>query len=275
MVCIDFSWKQPAKNQFEAPVREDSSWWLRLFSLTLCRGSRRLFHPLRIEGEKNLKIFLSFGNILWLARYSTYKASFIAAGGICIRSCGGLVIFAKKVKTEEFESAALPHFDDLYRTAIRVVGDRTEAEDLVQEAYLQAWKSFHRFEMGTNCRAWLFKILFHVIHHHRRKWFSSKLVKESDELLENVLTYEPPVPENLTDEDILAALTKVPQDFREVLLLADVQEFSYKEVAETLQIPLGTVMSRLSRGRKLLRSEVANVAQSMGLLKTREAGQGQ
>ena len=185
------------------------------------------------------------------------------------------MIFAKKVKTEEFESAALPHFDDLYRTAVRVVGDRTEAEDLVQEAYLQAWKSFHRFEMGTNCRAWLFKILFHVIHHHRRKWFSSKLVKESDELLENVLTYEPPVPENLTDEDILAALTKVPQDFREVLLLADVQEFSYKEVAETLQIPLGTVMSRLSRGRKLLRSEVANVAQSMGILKTREAGQGQ
>ncbi|MGH9427109.1 MAG: sigma factor-like helix-turn-helix DNA-binding protein, partial [Terriglobia bacterium] len=105
--------------------------------------------------------------------------------------------------------------------------------------------------------------------------FSSKLVKESDELLENVLTYEPPVPENLTDEDILAALTKVPQDFREVLLLADVQEFSYKEVAETLQIPLGTVMSRLSRGRRILRNEVANVAQSMGILKTREAGQQQ
>jgi RNA polymerase sigma-70 factor (ECF subfamily) len=89
------------------------------------------------------------------------------------------------------------------------------------------------------------------------------------------LTYEPPVSENLTDEDILAALTKVPQDFREVLLLADVQEFSYKEVAQTLQIPLGTVMSRLSRGRRILRSEVANVAQSMGILKTREAGQGQ
>jgi RNA polymerase sigma-70 factor (ECF subfamily) len=76
----------------------------------------------------------------------------------------------------------------------------------------------------------------------------------------------------LTDEDILAALTKVPQDFREVLLLADVQEFSYKEVAQALQIPLGTVMSRLSRGRRILRSEVANVAQSMGILKAREAG---
>jgi RNA polymerase sigma-70 factor, ECF subfamily len=185
------------------------------------------------------------------------------------------VAFGKKVKTEEFESAALPHFDDLYRTAVRVVGDRTDAEDLLQETYLQAWKSFHRFEIGTNCRAWLFKILFHVIHHHRRKWFSSRFVKESDELLENVLTYEPPVSENLTDEDILAALTKLPQDFREVLLLADVQEFSYKEVAETLQIPLGTVMSRLSRGRRILRNELANVAQSMGIVKTREAGQRQ
>jgi RNA polymerase sigma-70 factor (ECF subfamily) len=97
----------------------------------------------------------------------------------------------------------------------------------------------------------------------------------SDELLENVLTYEAPVSENLTDEDILAALTKLPQDFREVLLLADVQEFSYKEIAETLQIPLGTVMSRLSRGRRILRNEVESVAQSMGILKPREAGQGQ
>jgi RNA polymerase sigma-70 factor (ECF subfamily) len=73
----------------------------------------------------------------------------------------------------------------------------------------------------------------------------------------------------------LAALTKLPQDFREVLLLADVQEFSYKEIAETLQIPLGTVMSRLSRGRRILRNEVESVAQSMGILKPREAGQGQ
>jgi RNA polymerase sigma-70 factor (ECF subfamily) len=81
------------------------------------------------------------------------------------------VFSGQKIKLEDFEAAAMPHFDDLYRTAARVIGDRTEAEDLVQETYLQGWKSFHRFEPGTNCRAWLFKILFHVIHHHRRKWF--------------------------------------------------------------------------------------------------------
>src|SRR5438876_9344249 len=124
----------------------------------------------------------------------------------------------EKASLEQFESAALPHLDSLYRTAAKIIGNRTEAEDLVQETYLEAWKSFHRFEPGTNCRAWLFKILFHVIHHHRRRWFALKFVKESEELLEEVLTYEPPVPEHLTDEDIIAALEKVPEDFREVLL---------------------------------------------------------
>lgn len=178
----------------------------------------------------------------------------------------------QKIRLEDFEAAAMPHFDDLYRTAARVIGDRTEAEDLVQETYLQGWKSFHRFEPGTNCRAWLFKILFHVIHHHRRKWFSLNLVKDGEELLEEVLTYEPPVPEHLTDEDVLAALAKIPTDFREVLLLADVQEFAYKEVAETLKIPVGTVMSRLSRGRKLLRAQLSGLAQSYGI-KAKEAGQ--
>ena len=170
------------------------------------------------------------------------------------------MILGRKVSVEDFESAAMPHFDDLYRTAVRVIGDRTEAEDLVQEAYLEAWKSFHRFEPGTNCRAWLFKILFHVIHHHRRRWFTLKFVKESEVLLEEMLTYEPPVPEDLTDEDMLAALEKVPEDFREVLLLADVQEFSYKEISDTLKIPIGTVMSRLSRGRKILRSQLTHLS---------------
>ena len=88
---------------------------------------------------------------------------------------------------EDFATAAMPHLDDLFRTAYRVIGDRTQAEDLVQETYLQAWKSFHRFEPGTNCRAWLFKILFHVIHHHRRKWFRFKFVNDGEELMENTL----------------------------------------------------------------------------------------
>lgn len=172
---------------------------------------------------------------------------------------GDPVVLKQKIKPDEFESVALPHFGDLYRTASRVIGDREEAGDLVQETYLQAWKSFNRFEAGTNCRAWLFKILFHVIHHHRRKWFNIKLIKESDEILEDVLAYEPPVSEHVTDEDILSALDNVPEDFREVVLLSDVQEFSYKEIADTLQIPVGTVMSRLSRGRKILRTQLAQL----------------
>jgi RNA polymerase sigma-70 factor, ECF subfamily len=184
------------------------------------------------------------------------------------------VAFGNSSKVEDFESVALPHFDDLYRTASRVLGDRSEAEDLVQEAYLQAWKSFHRFETGTNCRAWLFKILFHVIHHHRRKWFNLKLIKESDEILEDVLTYEPPVPEHITDEEMLLALDRIPVDFREVLLLSDVQEFSYKEIADTLQIPIGTVMSRLSRGRKALRTYLAEPAPQLKAQTARKGEQG-
>lgn len=172
---------------------------------------------------------------------------------------------------EDFSAAAMPHLDDLFRTAYRVIGERAEAEDLVQETFLQAWKSFHRFEPGTNCRAWLFKILFHVIHHHRRKWFKFNFVNDGEELMENTLAYEPPIPQHLNDEEVLAALQKVPEHYREVILLADVQEFSYKEVANTLDIPLGTVMSRLNRGRKLLRGELAELAASYGIGKMQTA----
>jgi RNA polymerase sigma-70 factor (ECF subfamily) len=176
------------------------------------------------------------------------------------------VIFGRSASKEEFESVALPHLNDLYRTAARVIGNRTEAEDLVQEAYLQAWKSFHRFEPGTNCRAWLFKILFHVIQHHRRKWYNSKLVQENDDmLLQDTVPYEPPAPQHLSDEDVLAALERIPVQYREAVVLTDVQEFSYKEVAATLGVPVGTVMSRLSRGRKLLRAELSGIAGSYGI----------
>lgn len=175
-----------------------------------------------------------------------------------------MVTETRSVGMEAFEAEALPHFDDLYRTAVRVIGDRAEAEDLVQEAYLQAWKSFHRFELGTNCRAWLFKILFHVIHHHRRKWFNFKWVEDGEEHLKESLAYEPPIPEQITDEDLLAALNQVPETFREVVLLVDVQEFSYKEISEILKIPIGTVMSRLSRGRQALRTHLTSSPTHIG-----------
>jgi RNA polymerase sigma-70 factor (ECF subfamily) len=182
------------------------------------------------------------------------------------------VLFGRRIEEKGFESVALPHLPDLFRTAARLLGNSGDAEDLVQETYLHAWKSFHRFEPGTNCRAWLFKILFHRIHHHRRQWFNARSVKESDEILAELLAFEPPVPEHLSDEDVLSALEKIPQDFREVVLLADVEEFSYKEIADVLRIPVGTVMSRLSRGRKMLRTELADFAHSRGIENVREKG---
>ena len=175
---------------------------------------------------------------------------------------------------DRFESEAMPHLNDIFRTALRLVGDRAKAEDVAQEVYLQAWKSFDRFESGTNCRAWLFKILFHCINHQRRKWFRFPTLKDTEEFLEANLTYTPPVPEHLTDEDILAALDRIPSDFRAVVLLVDVEEFAYKEVAEIAGIPIGTVMSRLSRGRRLLREQLADVARSYGIGRAAQEGQG-
>jgi RNA polymerase sigma-70 factor, ECF subfamily len=176
------------------------------------------------------------------------------------------VFFHSKTRVEDFEVAAMPHLADLYRSASLLVQNSPEAEDLVQEVYLEAWKSFHRFEPGTNCRAWLFKILFHRLHHLRRRLIkASKVEGFANPADQDNLMAEPPVPQEIRDDDILLALAKVPSDFREVVLMADVQEFSYKEIAEILKIPLGTVMSRLSRGRGLLRQELAGVAGSYGI----------
>jgi RNA polymerase sigma-70 factor (ECF subfamily) len=163
-----------------------------------------------------------------------------------------------------FEAEALPHMDDLFRAATRLLLDHSKASDAVQETYLVAWKSFDRYEQGTNCRAWLFQILFNVVRHERRKWFKWITGKEED-LAQSQVAAPQPIPDALTDGDILAALDKLPMQFREVLLVVDVQEFSYKEAAEILQVKIGTVMSRLSRARGLLREQLAGVAESYGI----------
>jgi RNA polymerase sigma-70 factor, ECF subfamily len=181
---------------------------------------------------------------------------------------------AQRPVAERFESEAMPHLSDIFRTASRLVGDRAKAEDVAQEVYLQAWKSFHRFESGTNCRAWLFKILFHCVNHQRRKWFRFPLLKETEEFLETNLTYTEPIPEHLTDEEVLAALDRIPAEFRAVVLLVDVEELAYKEAAEIAGIPIGTVMSRLSRGRKLLREQLTSVARSYGIGNSAQRGVG-
>src|SRR5262249_18061342 len=171
---------------------------------------------------------------------------------------------------QRFDAEALPHLNDIFRTATRILGHKERAEDVAQEVFLQAWKSFHRFEPGTNCRAWLFKILFHCVNHHRRKWFRFPLLKETEEFVEANLASAEPIPEHLTDEDILAALDRIPTEFRAVILMVDVEEFAYKETAEILSIPIGTVMSRLSRGRKLLKEHLAGIAESFGIRTAKE-----
>ncbi len=168
-------------------------------------------------------------------------------------------------RASNFESAAMPHLNEIYRTAVHMVGDRARADDVVQDVYLQAWKSFDRFEMGTNCRAWLFRILLNSVHHYRRKWFDARVVKDGEEVLEMAEAAPGPLPVEISDKDILAALERIPADYRDVVLLADVEEFAYKEVASILSIPIGTVMSRLSRARKLLRRELSAVAGGYGI----------
>lgn len=168
------------------------------------------------------------------------------------------------VSAAAFEEEALPHINDLFRAAVRLLRDQSKATDAVQETYLIAWKSFDRYERGSNCRAWLFQILFNVVRHERRGWFKWITAKDED-LAESHIVAPVPIPQVLCDKAILAALDTLPIQFREVLLLVDVEEFSYREASEILEIPIGTVMSRLSRARGLLRKQLASVARSYGL----------
>lgn len=172
-----------------------------------------------------------------------------------------------EITPEIFEAEAMQHIDDLYRTAKRLTRDENQAEDLVQETYMQAWKSFANYELGTNCRAWLYKILFNKFEHHRRKLYTqSKYFQEADELVFELSAARTPVPEHLTDREVISALDKLPEHYRSVVLLADVHEFDYKEVAQILDIPMGTVMSRLNRARTQLKKSLAGVAREYGII---------
>lgn len=173
---------------------------------------------------------------------------------------------------QSFEAEALPHLPDLYRTARWMTRDRDDAEDLVQETLSEALKSFHRYEKGTNCRAWMTKIMYHLNGKRIRKLGRMRMVEDVDEMIAETVPFEPSIPPSLTDEDIIAAVKRVPENFRQILLLADVEEFAYKEIAEMVQVPIGTVMSRLHRGRKLLRLELTEYARDAGVLGTGTVG---
>lgn len=171
----------------------------------------------------------------------------------------------------EFESVALPLLPDLYRTAAAMLRNETEAKDLVQDVYLHAWKSFHRFAAGTNCRGWMFQILFHRLHHTRRKLLRFRLLSEDEQFREDHLVAETPVPTRLSSEEVLAALDELSPEHREVVLLADVEELTCREVSEVLGIPMGTVMSRLSRARTKLRVTLAGPAADLGIGQARSS----
>lgn len=155
-----------------------------------------------------------------------------------------------------FEHEALPHADRLFRVAMWLERDRAVAEDLVQETLTRALESFHGFVPGTNCRAWLMSILRHVRSNRLRAQRRSLLADVSDDRI-GAIAFIPPIPEELTDEEILRALGEIPDPYQQVIVLCDVEEFTYKEISAALDIPMGTVMSRLHRGRALLRSQLA------------------
>jgi RNA polymerase sigma-70 factor (ECF subfamily) len=167
-----------------------------------------------------------------------------------------------------FESEALPHSADLYRMAKWLLRNRDEAEDLVQETLVAALRSFHRFEKGTNCRAWLIKIMYYTLSKRRRAEGRLRTLSDTEEQIAETVAFEPPTPQNITEEEVLKALNRLPQQFQEVVILSDVEDMTYKEIAEALSIPTGTVMSRLHRGRRLLRAELAVYANTLGIGRT-------
>jgi RNA polymerase sigma-70 factor (ECF subfamily) len=172
-----------------------------------------------------------------------------------------------KSKTEiydDFEREAIPLMGDIYRVAMWLVRDISEAEDLTQETLTQAFKSFHRYEIGTNCKAWVMKILYHLNSKRLRKLNRLQLVEDTEEKIAETIAFEPSIPQNITDGEVLEALKKIPQQFSQVVVLADVEDFSYREISQILDVPIGTVMSRLHRGRKLLRIELAEYAKTFG-----------
>ena len=180
----------------------------------------------------------------------------------------------------EFESMAMPFMDQLYSHALRLTKNSSDAEDLVQETYLKGYRAFSSFKEGTNLRAWLFRILTNsFINNYRKKQrgFEEEDFDEVDDLylhrrlgsIQNStlgMSAEDMLFERLTEDEIKDAVENLPTQYREVVLLADVQGFSYKEIAEILEVPDGTVMSRLHRGRAKLQKDLLEFASKRGLL---------
>jgi RNA polymerase sigma-70 factor (ECF subfamily) len=185
----------------------------------------------------------------------------------------------KETKREEFERVALVHLDILYGTAVRMTGNVEDARDLVQETFLRAYRFFDQFKAGTNCKAWLFKIMKNLFINRFRKRAREPFTLSFD-AIEGTQGVEPeapsPVPgeselspdlDLLVEDDVKRALDSLSPEAKMAVILSDIVGFSYQEIAEIMGTPIGTVRSRLSRARTVLQRKLYDLAVSKGILK--------
>ena len=176
----------------------------------------------------------------------------------------------------DFEAEAIPHMDSLYNFALRMTGDADDANDLIQETYLKSFRFFDKFEKGTNCKAWLFRIMKNTyINSYRKRVREPNKVdyEEIENFYENIKSsgvntshLEKDLFDNLLDDEISDAINSLPEDFRTVVILCDIEEFSYEEIADFVDCPIGTVRSRLHRARKILFAKLYKYAERKGYL---------
>ena len=185
-----------------------------------------------------------------------------------------------KQRYVDFEKEALPHMSALYNFALRMTGDEDDADDLVQETFLKAFRFFDKFEMGTNCKAWLFRILKNsYINDYRKTTKEPDRVDYEDvqNFYENIKSddvdskhYEMDAFNNLLDDEISSAITALPEDFRTVIILSDIEGFTYEEIADFVDIPVGTVRSRLHRARKMMYAQLFDYAKDKGFVEKKK-----
>ena len=187
---------------------------------------------------------------------------------------------ALEERQRRFEEEALPHLDGMFGAAMRLTRNPSDAEDLLQETFLRAFSAYDSFEPGTNLKAWLYRILMNTYISSYRKQKRSPQTVSSDEVEDFSLyrhiiddggrTPEAEVLASIPDEEVKNALEELPEQFRMAVLLADVEGFSYKEIADITDTSIGTVMSRLHRGRKALQKALWDYARERGLVKEEE-----